>query len=149
MLFFIPTRDDAEKRLMRAVESLVPRANVRIYRNLDGFRRKLLFSHGSPSAVVILAVTIQDLLSIVPIRDLLLSLRVIVVLPDSDDVTLAIGWGIWPRFVSYADGDLRDVAAVLGNIVVAVPDQEKAKGASRRGPQASSKGSRKRLACYR
>lgn len=130
--FFIPTRGDAEKRLMGAVQSLVPKANVRVYRDLEGFRRKLLFGPGTPPAVVILAVTKQDLLSVVPLRELLLRLRVVVVLPDSDDLTLAVGWGLWPRFVSYADGDLRDVAAVLGNIIGAAPDRGKLKGVSRR-----------------
>ena len=139
ILFFIPTRDDAEKRLMGAMESLVPRASAKVYRNVDALRRRLLFGPGNPAAVVILAVTKQDLLSVVPLRELLLSLRVVVVLPDSDDVTLAVGWGMWPRFVSYADGDLRDVAAVLGNIVGVAPERGKAKGVSRRWPSVRHK----------
>ena len=66
---------------------------------------------------MILAATKQDLLAVVPLREMLLGFRVIMVLPDSDDLTLAMGWGMWPRFVSYADGDFQDVAGVLNKIV--------------------------------
>ena len=113
---------------MRALEKLVSGVNVKVCRDPDALRRRLLPGRNSPLAVVILAVTKQDLLSVMPLRDLLLGFRVIVVLPDSDDVTLAMGWGIWPRFVSYADGDLWDVAGVLGKITGSAPPQDKVKG---------------------
>jgi hypothetical protein len=128
IVLFIPTRSVPEKRLMRAIEKLVSGINVKVCRDLDALRSRLLPGGNSPLAVVILAVTKQDLLSVVPLRDLLLGFRVIVVLPDSDDVTLAMGWGMWPRFVSYADGDLWDVAGVLGKITGSTPPQDKVKG---------------------
>jgi hypothetical protein len=121
VVLLIPTRSVAERRLMRAVEKLVSGVNLKVCRDADGLRRRLLPGRHSPLAVVILAVTKQDLLSIMPLRDLLLGFRVVVILPDSDDVTVAMGWGVWPRFVSYADGDLRDVAGVLDKIVGTAP----------------------------
>ena len=130
ILFFIPSGNDAEKRLMAAVKRLIPAVSMKVYRSPDSLRRRLLPGGSSAWAVVILAATKQDLLSVVPLRDLLLSFRIIVVLPDSDDVTLAMGWGMWPRFVSFADGDLGDVAAVLHKIVGTAPRQ--IKGASKR-----------------
>lgn len=108
---------------MKALDKLVSGVNPKVYRNPDALRRRLLPARSSPSAIVILAITKQDLLSVMPLRDLLLGFRVIVILPDSDDVTVAMGWGLWPRFVSYADGDLRDVAGVLGKIVGNAPHQ--------------------------
>ena len=117
---------------MRAIEKLVSGINVKVCRDLDALRSRLLPGGNSPLAVVILAVTKQDLLNVVPLRDLLLSFRVIVILPDSDDVTVAMGWGIWPRFVSYADGDFRDVAGVLAKIVGVVAPYQVMKGALER-----------------
>ena len=125
---FIPTRSVPEKRLTRALEKLVAEVSVKVCRDPDALRRRLLSGRNSPLAVVILAVTKHDLLSVMPLRDLLLGFRVIVVLPDADDVTLAMGWGLWPRFVSYADGDLWDVAGVLGKITGVAPSQDKVKG---------------------
>ena len=128
VLFYIPTRSDAEERLMRATEGLVTARNLRVCRNSENLRRGLLNRLNSPSAVVLLTVTKQDLLNLIPVRSLLLDFRVIMVLPDSDDVTLAMGWSMWPRFVSYADGDLRDVAAVLSQIIGTSSPQAGAKG---------------------
>jgi hypothetical protein len=130
VLLFVPTRSLAEKRLMKALEKLLSGVSVRVCRDADGLRRRLLHGSNSPLAVVILAVKKQDLLSTMPLRDLLLGFRVIVVLPDSDDVTLAMGWGMWPRFVSYADGDFRDVAGVLEKMIGTAPHH--VKGASGR-----------------
>ena len=106
---------------MRALEKLAPGVNVKVCRDADGLRRRLLPGRHSPLVVVILAVTKQDLLNVMPFRDLLLGFRVVVILPDSDDVTVAMGWGLWPRFVSYADGDFRDVTGVLEKIVGTAP----------------------------
>jgi hypothetical protein len=130
ILLFVPPRNVAERRLMKALEKLVSGVSVKVCRDTDGLRRRLVPGRNSPLAVVILAVTKQDLLSVMPLRDLLLGFRVIVVLPDSDDVTLAMGWGMWPRFVSYADGDFRDVAGVLEKMIGITPHH--VKGASGR-----------------
>jgi hypothetical protein len=124
-LFYIAKRNDAEKRLMAAVEGVIPRAGVKICRSVDGLRKRLLLGGSVVLAVVVLATTKQDLLSLMPLRELLLSFRLILVLPDSDDVTLAMGWGMWPRFVSYADGDFRDVAGVLSKIIGTVTQTKK------------------------
>jgi len=117
IVLFIPSRNDAEKRLMAALERTVPRGSLKIYRNPDSLRRRLLPGRSNGLTLVILAATKQDLLAVVPLREMLLGFRVIMVLPDSDDLTLAMGWGMWPRFVSYADGNFEDVAGVLNKIV--------------------------------
>ncbi len=127
---FIPSRNEAEKRLMAMLEGMVRGVSMKTYRNPDSLRRRLLPGGSSALTVVILAATKQDLLSVVPLREMLLGFRVIMVLPDSDDLTLAMGWGMWPRFVSYADGDFQDVAGVLNKIVGTATHQTR--GVSRR-----------------
>lgn len=127
---FIPSRNEAEKRLMATLEGMVPGVSMKTYRNPDSLRRRLIPGGSGVVTVVILAATKQDLLSVVPLREILLRFRLIMVLPDSDDLTLAMGWGMWPRFVSYADGDFKDVAGVLNKIVGTATHQTR--GVSRR-----------------
>jgi hypothetical protein len=122
---FIPSRNDAAKRLMAALEGMVPGVILKTYRTPGSLRRRLLSGGSSALSVVLLAATNQDLMSVVPLRELLLGFRVIMVLPDADDRTLAIGWGMWPRFMSYADGDFQDVAGVLNKIVGIATHQTK------------------------
>ena len=127
---FVPSRNNTEKRLMAALQGVVPGVSLKIYRNPDSLRRRLLPDGSSAPTVVILAATKQDLLGVVPLRELLRGFRVIMILPDSDDLTLAMGWAMWPRFVSYADGDFQDVVGVLNKTVGTATHQRR--GASRR-----------------
>ena len=122
IVFFIPTKCEAEKRLMDACEGLHAGAGIRISRDADGLRKRLVRSMTTGiHAVVILPATKQDLLSIVSLRDVLSGFRIVVILPDADSETLAAGWSMWPRFVSYADGDFQDVAGVLQKMIGTAP----------------------------
>ena len=126
---FSPSGNDAEKRLLAALEGIVPGVTLKTNRTPDSLQRRLLSGGSRSLNVVLLAATNQDLMSVLPLRELLLGFRVIVVLPDSDDHTLALGWGMWPRFLSYADGDFQDVAGVLNKIAGIAT--HKMKGASK------------------
>jgi hypothetical protein len=57
-----------------------------------------------------------ELRALVSIRHLLRDLRVVLILPDSHESTVSRGHVLRPRFVSYADGDLSDVAAVVNKM---------------------------------
>ncbi len=116
VVFYISRRNGVEKRLMAAVENAAPKAAIKVYRTTEALRKRLLLGGSSALAVVVLASTKESLLSLMPLRELLLGFRVIMILPDADEVTLAVGWGMWPRFVSYADSDFHDVAGVLKKI---------------------------------
>ena len=66
---------------------------------------------------VILAASDNDLLTILSISHLLYDVRFILVLPDREDPTVAIGHSLRPRFLSYTDSDFREVTAVLGKMI--------------------------------
>jgi hypothetical protein len=55
----------------------------------------------------------DDLNQLLVIRPLLRDARVILILPDGRAQTVSEGHALRPRFVSYADGDFSDVAAVV------------------------------------
>ncbi|MBF0510583.1 MAG: hypothetical protein HQK57_16890 [Deltaproteobacteria bacterium] len=47
------------------------------------------------------------------IRDLLLDVKMILILPDKEENTVAVGHALYPRYMTYADGDLQDVVEVI------------------------------------
>ena len=55
----------------------------------------------------------HELTQLTAIGHLLRDARVIVLLPDGENKTISEGHMLRPRFVSYSDGDLNDVAAVV------------------------------------
>ncbi|NVM57217.1 MAG: hypothetical protein HWN51_03755 [Desulfobacterales bacterium] len=66
---------------------------------------------------VLLAASREELSDILSIRDLLTDIRVILVLPDRDDDTIAKGHTLRPRFFTYADSDFVEIAAVLSKML--------------------------------
>ncbi len=46
-------------------------------------------------------------------KDLIGDIRIILILPDTEGDTISLGHKLYPRFASYADGNFKDVAAVL------------------------------------
>ncbi len=58
-----------------------------------------------------------ELAQLIAIRHLLRDRRVVLVLPDANARTVTHGHLLRPRYVSYADGDLSDVTAVLSKMM--------------------------------
>lgn len=50
-------------------------------------------------------------------KELLHDIRIILILPDRSDETISAGYKLHPRFISYADSDFKDVAAVLKRMI--------------------------------
>ncbi len=117
VLFYMDTRDGIGERLQRKVETVAPAENLQICRTVECliqmFRRPL----NKPSIAVVLTTSKSELSDILSIRDFLLDVPIILILPDRNKETIAKGFTLYPRFMSYVDGDFNDVAAVLGKML--------------------------------
>lgn len=108
---------EAGERLQRVIQDLVPGDRLEIYRTFEGFSERLRKPMDDIPVAVILASNEDDLLTILSISHLLYDVRFILVLPDREDPTVAIGHSLRPRFLSYTDSDFREVTAVLGKMI--------------------------------
>ena len=108
---------EAGERLQRVIQELVPKNKLEVYTNLEGFSDRLRKPMDDIPVAVILAASENDLLTILSISHLLYDVRFILVLPDREDPTVAIGHSLRPRFLSYTDSDFREVTAVLGKMI--------------------------------
>lgn len=115
------------ERLQRMIQDIVPRERLEIFRTFEGFSDRLRKPMDDIPVAVILAATDDDLLTILSISHLLYDVRFILVLPDREDPTVAIGHSLKPRFLSYTDSDFREVTAVLGKMIGGVYYHRKAK----------------------
>lgn len=103
--------------IQKLISEFSPKARIELYRSVEAFSERLHQpSYGSPVAVI--AVTDKaDLQDISSLQELLWPLRIILLLPDGDDETVAMGHSIRPRFVSYCNDGLKDVAAILNKMI--------------------------------
>lgn len=105
------------ERLQRMIQELVPRERLEIYRTFSSFSERLRKPTDDVPVAVILAASEDDLLTILSISHLLYDVRFILILPDREDPTVAIGHSLRPRFLSYTDSNFREVTAVLGKMI--------------------------------
>lgn len=104
------------ERLQRMIGELVPKERLEVYGTFSAFSERLRRPTDDIPVAVILAASEDDLLTILSISHLLYDVRFILILPDREDPTVAIGHSLRPRFLSYTDSDFREVTAVLGKM---------------------------------
>jgi hypothetical protein len=65
------------------------------------------------AVMVLIAGDRKDLLNILAIQKLFGVIKIIIILPDREDESVRIGYKLQPRFLTYVNGDLSEVHAVL------------------------------------
>ena len=119
--------DETAKRLRRVVEALVSEEDIEIYQSLHSLSDRLRQPRGNLAVVVLLAARKQSLTDLLHIGDLLSDLRIILILPDREDDTIAKGHTLRPRFLTCVDGDFSDVAAVMSHILKKIRAEKRSK----------------------
>jgi hypothetical protein len=105
------------KRVQKVVEELVPKDRLEIYQSIEDMSYSLRRPRYSGTIAVLVPADMQALLALLFMGDLFWNVRVILILPDRDHETVSMGFKLYPRFVSYADGNFSDVAAVLEKMI--------------------------------
>ncbi len=113
LILYAPPLNTAGQRLLQIVRSLGAEKRHEFYATIKKLDARLRRPMGSASVAVLCPANNDDLAALIAIRHLLRDLRVILVLPDGQAQTISDGHALRPRFVSYADGDFSDVAAVV------------------------------------
>ena len=117
LVYYGTLTDRARERLQGVIEGLVPKEELEVYGTIGELARRLRQPVGDVNMAVLLAATWEDLSQILSVCDLLCYVRIMLILPDQEEDTIAKGHSLQPRFVTYADSDFLDVAAVLGKIL--------------------------------
>ena len=117
ILFYADNGNAAGDRLLQKIESQVSGDVIEAYRSLDEFKQGLLRQKQKPKAAILIAANAAELKRIISMGKLLTDMRILLVLPDRCKETVAAGYRLWPRYISYADSDFEDVAAVVRQIL--------------------------------
>ena len=114
-LFFYSTETGGQ--LQRLVEALVTKEKVEVYRTIKRFSERFYLPRDSMSIAVLHARSKRELVDIVSLGHLFDDVRVILILPDWEDETIALGHRLRPRFLTFGDDDFTEVLAVLGKML--------------------------------
>lgn len=116
MLVFSPRQDGLAERLQRVVASVFPDESMEVCRTVDHLAQGLRQAVLAPRLAVLRIAEQRNLSEILSLGELLADLKIVLILPDRDRATIVQGHRLRPRFLSYADSDLSDIAAVLGKM---------------------------------
>jgi len=103
LLLYTPVSGGFGEQLQKEIGELIPINDVEVYRSIENLSQRLRQRAHDLSIALLHAARKQDLTDILSIRDLLRDVRIILVLPDRDESTIAKGHTLRPRFLSYTD----------------------------------------------
>jgi hypothetical protein len=118
-LFFASANHDVTRRLQDMVETVVPEESRATYRDIQAFSQRLREPADVQRIVLLSASDQQDLSLIQAIRSLLSDESIIIILPDREADTIAMGHSLHPRFLTYMDSDFTELASVLIKMLTA------------------------------
>lgn len=107
----------AGRRLLKSLHSLAAVHDLDHFDSLPALAHHLRQPMGKEVVAILWPADADELSVLTRLRHLLRDMRIILVLPDADPRTISEAHSLRPRFISFGDGDLSDVAAVAGRIL--------------------------------
>ena len=117
IVYCCPGPDAGCEKVRRIIDIFVATDSFEIYRSIPEFEKFVRQSLTSDYLIILHASLSQHLEHFVFLRDLLISNKVVLILPDRRRETLMMGHTLRPRFLTYDDGDFLDLASVLCHII--------------------------------
>jgi len=84
-----------------------------LYHTIRTLSQRLTRPIDGLAIMVLIAGDRKDLLNILAMHELFGVIKIIIILPDREDESVKIGYELQPRFLTYVNGDLSEVHAVL------------------------------------
>ena len=102
--------EDVEKALAATV---VPDGNFEIFRTINDLSRKLRQPKKDLMIIVLFLSDREDMLDVLNIQHLFRNTRVILVVPDLDEKTIAMAHRLRPRYLTYVNGNFPALRTVV------------------------------------
>lgn len=104
------------KNLKSMIHAQISGIQVESCNSIEHISQTLRQPINNVSVVILLIASIEELIQVHSVHPLFDNIRVILILPDRSNDTIALGFRFKTSFISYVDNNLQDVAAVLGQI---------------------------------
>lgn len=124
VLLFSSNGKESEEKLIRAVNGLARQHPLEVFHTIETISRRFRQPKKDLELMVVLAGSREDLQSLLLVKDLFFNIPLILILPDSDQETLKMGFKLLPRFVSFKDDSFRDVKMVVEKMLAHVERRE-------------------------
>lgn len=117
LLYCPQTADGIGNRVDEVIGRLVSGDEIEAMDSFEDLRARLRRRVGDLSLIILLAPTLEHFRRVLTVVDLLEDTRSILILPNRKPQTIAEALKLRPRFLTFADGDFRDLAEVVGKML--------------------------------
>ena len=107
----------ASKSLQNVIETCIPSNCLEVYGNSRDFAERIYQIPRKIDVAVLFAQNQDQLSELISLKAFLIDVRIILILPDRDHLTVIKGHTLSPGYTSYVDSNNADVAAVLNKMI--------------------------------
>ena len=113
VLFLSDSKNEAKNLLLRVLYMIVPKNKITLINDVGELEYHLRQQLHDNSIAVLLPANISEMTAIIALKGIFGDMPIILIMPDRQNNTISLGYKLRPRFITYADSDFLDVAAVL------------------------------------
>jgi hypothetical protein len=106
----------ASKRLQNVIETCVPSISLEVFGSSHEFVQRIYQIPRKIDVAVLFAQNHNQLSELISLKDFLIDVRIILILPDREHLTVIKGHSLFPNYTSYIDSNATDVASVLNKM---------------------------------
>lgn len=117
LIVYASDKNKSGIELEEMLEDLVSKEHIAICRTISDLTIRLRMPLCESAIAVLLVSDEEDLRSILAIQSLLINMRIVLILPDRNDMTIEAGHSLHPRYLSFMDNSLKDMKAVLARMI--------------------------------
>jgi hypothetical protein len=117
LLIYAPKGNRAGERLIKTIGQLFPNQERETCNSIFDLKERLRRPVFDPTIAVLLASSNEDFQEILSMREQLENTRIVLIVPDTNPVTLSKGHMLRPRFMCDCNNDFIDVMAVLNTMI--------------------------------
>jgi len=113
VFFLSNSKNEAKNLLLRVLYMVVPKNKITLIKDVVDLEYHLRQQLDNNSIAVLLPANRIELTAIIALKNIFGDIPIILIMPDRENNTISLGYKLRPRFITYADSDFLDVAAVL------------------------------------
>jgi hypothetical protein len=111
--------NEASVRIQGLLEKSFPGLDIEVYRTIDGLSARLRRPKDDALVAVLLAESRKELLDFLSLLNLFRDIRIILIIPDRNQETIALAHQLRPNFLCYKNSDFTEFIAVLNKMLQA------------------------------
>ena len=117
VLVYVPESDSRGHELNQMLSRVISVERIEVNMTLDSLIDNLQNPGRFRKTCIFVMARKRDLSLLLKLRSHLTGLRLILILPDCSESTVAMAHRLHPRFLSYIDSDLRPVVSVVQRLI--------------------------------